>query len=296
VIIGMLEGDVALGDAERTLEQALFTAEAARDDVIAAKAATSLTYVVGYTLGRHREAARWADLANAILERLGPGHERLRGWAMQNQSANAWAMGDFARASRLAEQAVALKEASVGKDHPDVAISLSGLGLILKDNERPADGLEVVNRAIAIFTNFGDPASRWLADAHANRGEVLAALGRVADAEAAFQHAIQLYENQRLTPWDGFPFAGMGDLMLRQHRPDAAIPFLERALEIRKQNHVHERLIADVRFSLARAIWDSGGDKRRAVSLATAAREVYARYPRLDKEPTVATWIAQRSL
>jgi len=295
VIIGMLEADVALGEAERTLEQALFTAEAARDDVIAAKAATSLTYVVGYTLGRHREAERWAELANAILERLGPGHERLRGWAMQSQSANAWAMGDLERALRLAEQAVALKEASLGKDHPDVAISLYGLGLILKDNARPADGLEVVNRAIAIFTNFGDPASRWLADAHANRGEVLAALGNTADAEMAFQHAIQLYENQRLTPWDGFPLAGMGDLKLAQHRPGAAIPFLERALEIRKQNHVHERLIADVRFSLARAIWDSGGDKRRAVSLATAAREVYARYPRLDKEPTVATWIAQRT-
>ena len=95
VIIGMLQTDVSLDDAERTLEQALFTAEAARDDVIAAKAATTLTYVVGYTLGRHREAERWADLANAILERLGPGHERLRGWAMQNQSANEWAMGDL---------------------------------------------------------------------------------------------------------------------------------------------------------------------------------------------------------
>ena len=289
----MLQTDFSLDDAERTLEQALFTAEAARDDVIAAKAATSLTYVVGYTLGRHREAERWADLANAILERLGPGHERLRGWAMQSQSANAWAIGDLARALQLAEQAVALKERALGKDHPDVAVSLYGLGLILKDNGRAVDGLEVLNRAIAIFTNFGDPASRWLADALANRGEVLSALGRVADAEAAFVQAIQLYENQRLTPWDGFPFAGMGDLKLAQRRPAAAIPFLERALEIRKQNHVHERLIADVRFSLARAIWDSGGEKHVAVSLATAAREVYARHPRLNMEATVVAWLAE---
>jgi serine/threonine protein kinase len=292
VAIGMLQTDVAVTSAEDTLEQAMFTAEAVHDDVTAAKAAITLTYDVGYTLGRHREAERWAQLANAILERLGPGHERLRAWAFQSQSANAWATGDFKRAQELSEHAVALKENALGKDHPDVAVSLYGLGLVLKDRDRPEEGLEVLQRAITIFTNFGDPASRWLADAQANLGEVLATLGREAEAEAAFVHAMQIYEGRGLSPWDAFPFAGMGDLKLSQRKPAAAIPFLQRALEIREQNHIHERLTADVRFSLARALWDGGGDKRAAISLARSARAVYARYPQLDKEPTVASWLA----
>jgi hypothetical protein len=65
------------------LETAFFTAEASHDDLTAAKAATTLIYVVGVTMGGFRDSERWARLADAILDRLGPGHSRTRSWALQ---------------------------------------------------------------------------------------------------------------------------------------------------------------------------------------------------------------------
>ena len=224
-LIGLFQTDSSPSEAERTLEQAVFTAEAARDDLTAARAATSLTYVVGYGLGREREGERWAELAIAILDRLGPGHSRVRGWAMQARSANAWLVGDFNKSVQMAEQALALKESSLGRDHPDVAISLYGLGLILRDAGRPADGLAALNRAIAIFTSLGDPASPFLGETHANRGDVLRALGRGADAEVAYRRALRIYADKPPGGPDmADPLAGLGELRLCEGKPKSAIP------------------------------------------------------------------------
>ena len=58
----------------------MLVAEAARDDLTAAKVAASLVYVNGYRLGRLKEAEFWAAFGHATLDRLGGDQSRMRAW------------------------------------------------------------------------------------------------------------------------------------------------------------------------------------------------------------------------
>jgi hypothetical protein len=85
---------------------------------------------------------------------------------------------------------------------------------------------------------------------------------------------------------------GYGTLRLAQGRAADAIPMLEQALEIREGTNADATFTADTRFSLARALWETGKNRRRALSLAAAAREAYAKHQRPREETAVGAWLA----
>ena len=85
---------------------------------------------------------------------------------------------------------------------------------------------------------------------------------------------------------------GYGLLRLAQGRAGDAVPMLEEALEIRQRTNANATFTADTRFALARALWDGEKARSRAVSLATAARETYAKHDRAREQNAVASWLA----
>ena len=284
--------------AESILEQAFLTAEACGDDVTAAKSAAHLTFLVGYQLKRHREGKRWAEIAGAILDRMGHGHERVRGWLATDYGAVLAVSGDLMGAHQLFEQALRLKEQALGPEHPDVAITLSNLALTSIRRGRPDEALAAVNRALEIQKKHGDPDLFVLSNLHANRGDALAALGRYDEAEEELTTVLKIVgDDPKYDPENrSQALHGLGKLRVAQERAAAGIPLLEQALSIRERDEVDLTLTADTRFALACALWESGSDRRRARSLAAAAKDVYARSNRPEGEQTVATWLAAHRL
>ena len=63
----------------------VWAAEATRHDEVAAEAAVTLVATAAYGLQRPEEGERWGRFAEAILKRMGPGHERLQGWLAHNR-------------------------------------------------------------------------------------------------------------------------------------------------------------------------------------------------------------------
>ena len=285
-------------DTERTLQKALFTAEGARDDATAALAAADLIYVVGIDLNRPREAETWMHLGESILNRLGPGHDRIRSWTLHNFGSVLQETGELDRAERMLRQAIAFKEKSLGKDHPDVAISLSGLSGVLEDNGHPQAALEAADRAIDIHEANGDPDSDSYAGAQTRRGDALVALNRASEAEAAFSIALRVLRaySEPSGLMFSFPLEGIGNVRLAQRSPDEAIPVLVEVLRIRERTSTRERPLADTRFALARALWDSGRDRKRAVRLALQSRDVYRRLNFSRKVETINGWLATHQL
>jgi tetratricopeptide (TPR) repeat protein len=85
---------------------------------------------------------------------------------------------------------------------------------------------------------------------------------------------------------------GLGETHLAAGRPAEAIARLAPALPLALHRE-DARLIADLRYALARALWDAALDPTRARLLATAARDSYA--DTLDSDDALAeveTWIA----
>jgi hypothetical protein len=71
---------------------------------------------------------------------------------------------------------------------------------------------------------------------------------------------------------DANPLSGMGKDLLMLGRPAEAIAPLERAEALRATLEAQPP-VAETRFMLARALWEGGGDKRRARALAEQARQ-----------------------
>src|SRR6185503_12409240 len=91
--------------SELLLLDSFALAEASGDDVAAAKAAASLVYLVGFRLGRTKEAEVWLRLGHAILDRIGAGQEVVRSELLGNEAAIRIREGDFEGARLLVNRA-----------------------------------------------------------------------------------------------------------------------------------------------------------------------------------------------
>jgi eukaryotic-like serine/threonine-protein kinase len=293
-LIGCVTSNDDPTNAEKTLHQALFTAEAAHDDATAALAAADLIYAVGVLLDKASEAEMWFHLSESILDRLGPGHERTRAWALNNFGGVMLMTGKLERAEQLARQALALKEQVLGKDHPDVAITLGSLSSILEEDGRPVEALAAADRLIEILAKNGDPESDTFAGANNSRGEALLALGKGREAEAAFEIALRIYERRAEAElMASFPLQGIGNARLLQGQPGAAIAPLEEALRIREARSPIKVVVAETRFSLGRALWESGRDRKRGINLAQEARKALGSHAFPRRERKVVDWLAE---
>jgi serine/threonine-protein kinase len=141
-----------------------------------------------------------------------------------------------------------------------------------------------------------DADSYLLASAYNNKGDAHRALGKHLPANEAYQIALSMYDKEvgPRHPERADTRHGMGASKLAQGLPSAAIPLLSEALEIRRQPGSDAVLLADTQFALARALWQSNGDRTRARDLATAAGETYRTERRAQPERTVETWLADR--
>jgi serine/threonine-protein kinase len=267
--------------SEQNLKQAIWAAEAGRDDEIRAEAAVQLVGVVGYGLSRPEDGEYWAREADAILERLGPGHERVLSWLLTNRGLLKRQSGDFAGSLRFDEQALALKEKALGPNHPDVASSLANIDTTLSELGQYDRALSNNDRALAIDRRaYGDwhPA---VARSLSNRGEALNALGRYSEARDAFQGALARWEDAYGPDhlYLAHALTGLGETDLATGRLEPAVASLERALRIREQRELVPYQIAETRFALARALRKMGADRSRAWRLASQARAAYAALP-----------------
>jgi eukaryotic-like serine/threonine-protein kinase len=296
LITGMIEidgGDFAAGQA--VLKDAFITAERGNDAPARAEAAINLVFALAQ-LGRHAECDLWLREANAILDRLGPGHERARAWALNNEADVLLDAGEFERARRIYETAIALKEQSAGPTHPDVAISLLGLGDALQGLRNFDAALAAQDRALTIWNEQG---SSWAAKAENNRAEILLALGRPQDAEVAFARALRALEREGGPDniYLAYPLQGLGDAKLAQGDAVAALRWFERALRLRQDDKKQNSppLVAETQFGLARALWDAKRDRARALMLARSARAGYADGHHVEDLARVDAWLAART-
>jgi eukaryotic-like serine/threonine-protein kinase len=289
-LTGLIEsgfGDPSEG--ENNLKTSFVLALGVGDDLEAAKSAANLIFLVGYREGRYAESDHWWAVTNALFDRLGSGHEHFRSWAFQNQGEVFMRMGKYEQARDLLQHAVILKEATLGHDDPDVAISLAVLGDALRALGRLQEALDMVDRAATILVGSSDLLDLVL-DA---RGEILLELGRYQEAELTDDRVLKDWETSDAWNWRiAYPLTTLGNIRVATGDSTSAVSYFERALRIRKSMDSDPTLGAETRFGLARALWESGGDRARALSLARSAREAYAPSNRPRQLAEVDAWLA----
>ena len=126
-------------------------------------------------------------------------------------------------------------------------------------------------------------------------------LGRGAEAEDCFSTARRIYE-RHFGPsqhYIAFPLQGLGEARVVQGQPADAIPFLRTALRIQLAPETREPIplnIAETQMWLARALWESGRDRPRALKLAAEAKKLLANHKSPRRERAVIAWLTEHKL
>ncbi|MEM9454531.1 MAG: serine/threonine-protein kinase [Myxococcota bacterium] len=230
---GLLEA--ATGDYEQaaaTLERAYGAALAQQMMAEAARASAHLVYVQGALLVRYDEALHWA--ANAEPLSRAAGTDEARALYLNNLGSVVRGHGELQEARELHQQALALRERTLGSRHPSVAASLSELGLVAHEYEELEEARELYQRALELRERALGPQHPEVASSLTNLGMVAQLQGKREEACGLYQRASSVM-NAALGPEHpriSIILTRLGGLARDLGHLDDARRSLQRALEI----------------------------------------------------------------
>jgi tetratricopeptide (TPR) repeat protein len=240
------------------------------------------------SLGRPEEALRQGERALALQEKtLGPDHPRLAS-TLTSLGTILEDLGHYEEARQRYERALVLQEKALGKDHSDLADSISGLGRVAEAMGSHDEARRQCEHALALREKALGPENAYVASSLDELGSVLTSLGQYDEAGRSLARALTLQEKVLgpQHPELAETLVVSGNLLLARGKSAEAVPVLERALALGQP-----RLRARLEFLLARALWETGKERPRAVELATEAHSVWQgiHHPRLAES---SQWLA----
>ncbi len=205
--------------------------------------------------------------------RLPAGHRDIAS-SLRNLALVRDALGERAQALALATEAVEIGEAALGPEHPDMATLLNTLGLLQRRSD-PAAAEATLTRALGISVRTRGRRHAAAATSMVRLGEVYRDRGAYNEAQASLDEALVIREGLGTdTPEVAEVLVALGELSIARSQPEAAVPLLERALQIRGKPGISARQLGEVRFALARALRSTGA-RPRSRALAGLAAEAW---------------------
>jgi tetratricopeptide (TPR) repeat protein len=171
------------------------------------------------TVANHADTAGIADPTARLLSALGVLFDT---------------RAEYARAERASRRALAIDEASLGPDHPTVAIRLNNLALLLRTTNRLGEAEPLYRRALAIDEASLGPDHPTVAIRLNNLAGLLYATNRLAEAEPLYRRALVIDEAS-LGPDHPAVATGLNNLaglLEATNRLGEAEPLYRRALAI----------------------------------------------------------------
>jgi serine/threonine protein kinase/tetratricopeptide (TPR) repeat protein len=248
--------------------------------------------------GKHQEALALGLRALEIRERAyGPDH-RATGICVENVAIELYYLGRAEEAMTYYRRAMAIQEKTLGREHPDVGMTLGNVVGVLVDLERYDEAIQDAQRALATQEKALGPDHPDLAVTLDNLGDALIGQGHPDQALVPLRRALAIQEKALGAdhPNVADSLTSLGRALLAQHDPRGARALLERALALRESGHIGPRLLAETRFALAQALWETKIDRGRARKLAAQARDGFLAVGGGKKKQAdlVDAWLAGR--
>ena len=260
---------------ERVLETSQEALGPAHPDV--ASTLTNLGNVHAAT-GAHAEAKALHERALAIVESaLGHAHPAVAA-SLNNLAIAHQSMGALHEASVLHERALTIREQSLGVEHLDVAQSLNNLAAVYQAGGAHERARPLFERALSIRERALGPGHPQVAASLHNLADLDQIVGAFGSAKGLHERALAIWETALGPehPVLSHSLLGLAEVALAEQRFVEAVALAERAVLLRETSKLPETELAEARFVLARARWETGASPR-AVELAEQALEGYRR-------------------
>jgi tetratricopeptide (TPR) repeat protein len=163
-------------------------------------------------------------------------------------------------AEPLYRRALAIREMSLGPDHPDVAYPLNNLANLLDDTNRRAEAEPLFRRALAILEKSLGPDHPDVAYPLNNLANLFFESNRRAESEPLYRRALAIREESLGPdhPDVAYSLNGLANLLNQTNRRTEAVPLLRRALAIREKSLGPDHLdVARSLTDLATFLFDS---------------------------------------
>ncbi len=302
----ILYSRAAILGAEGRYDDALDLEKRAYRAVVAADGAESLGAAFAenqladalFSVGSYAEALEHYQVAAALRERyLGPNHPRLAptltslGSTLSNLGRNDEALVVLARA-------LDINEAVYGLGHPNLAVTLNNIAYAQEGLGRMSEALETHERALAIIRETWGADHPQTAYVHLNRVSIYRKLEQwdlaLEQARAAERILKEAFGSDH--PLYAYAANAEGVILLLMDRPQQALEPLETAVRIREGVTTDPLVLAQTRFSLAKALWAAGADRPRAMGLVEQSRAVFiAEGERAEEDlELMETWKRER--
>ncbi len=184
--------------------------------------------------------------------------------------------GRGAEAIPLHERVIAGMEQTLGAEHPNIAMGLNNLGIDQLGMGDVEGALRSHRRALEIREQSLGPEHMLTVSSVSNLADAQLVAGEHEAARLGYARALPVMEQAvgAESPMLSYPLVGLGRALMAGGDASTALPLLERGLALREQGHAPAAELCEARFETGRALWQSGGDRRRATELVRAAVEV----------------------
>lgn len=224
--------------------------------------------------GRYEEALQ-NEKRGFLIEESNFGPESLQlTSALQNLANLCHEMGTIEDALMYNRRALAIQERAFGPEHVDVARTLSNMGGVLHQARDFKAARIHLLRALTLQEKLLGPEHLQVAFTLDALGLVYDDTGNTARGLQHHQRALAIREKMLRPnhPLIASSFNYIGRSLALGGKPLEALPHLERALAMQASNPKPGD-VADTQFQLAKVLWDTRRDRKKAVEL---ARQAYA--------------------
>jgi len=230
-------------------------------------------------LDQHADALAMFDRALAITGDRATGAVAT---LYDNSGSALMMLGKLPEAEARIRRSLAIHEQTQGPDHPEVATALVNLANVL--DREGKDSLELRRRALEIFEAKLPPDHPLIAVTLSTIGYHYLAAKQPATALPYLQRALAIQAKRLGTqhPDYAYTLALIGSAQLDSHHAGEAAVTFQQALA---NPGTATTSNPDVEFNLADALWQSGGDRKKARALVEAA---FAANP----DPEFKRWLA----
>jgi tetratricopeptide (TPR) repeat protein/predicted Ser/Thr protein kinase len=285
-----------LGEAENSIRQAVFALEQAfgPNHPKVGSVYGTLSQILRY---QNKDALPASERTLSIMrETLGNDHPNTAGAEMTLGQVLA-DTGRYEEALALYEHADVVFAKTLGEKHPVRGSLLSNVATLELHRKNWDVALEKYRKVLELVEATVGPDHIDASGRHMDIARVLASTDRMPEALAAVDRGIAILEKAGA---DGEPrligaLAELADYQVYAKQPAKAVATAERALAITKRRPADANVVevGQLKFVLARALWDSNRDRARARMLVMEALEV----SRDDTEQTLyQTWLNEHAL
>ena len=195
------------------------------------------------------------------------------------------------------ERAIAIDRNAPWRRVNGLAVALTNLGYTRLALGRPAEALASMDEAKALLAADREQLEPYRVWIECHRAGALEELGRLDEAGAIFREVLANPPKGMDATTRARALAGQARILLGQGQARIALPLAQEAMKLAKESTINPRTVAHVRFTLARVVWEAGGEKEKAEALALA-REALAVVNGPDdgyRRGQIESWLAQRA-